>query len=420
VKIKIDTTLSATDDVLVEISSGQLNPQAAFMKGKLKITGNIMLTQKLLPLLKEAGVGANKTAVKKLQSDVLFSSIQEKIDSNPDKAKSVNGVFLYRILEGGNVIKEWTLDLKNGLIHEGKPEKIKIDTTLSAADDVLVEISSGKLNPQAAFMKGKLKITGNIMLTQKLLPLLKEAGVGANKTASKKLQSDVFFSSMQSKIDANPEKVKLVNGIFLYRILEGGNVIKEWTLDLKSGKIHEGKPEKLKIDTTLSAADDVLMEIASGKLNPQAAFMKGKLKITGNIMLTQKLLPLLKDAGVSENKTSKNKLQSDLIFKVIEDRIKANPKKFKSVNGIFLYRILENGKVVKEWVIDFKNAIVHSEKPDGINADTILTVSDEDLVQIAIGKMSPQAAFLKGQLKIAGKILLAQKLLPLMRNEAKL
>lgn len=66
-------------------------------------------------------------------------------------------------------------------------------------------------------------------------------------------------------------------------------------LDLKKGKIYEGNPEEgVKPDTTLSVADGDLVDIALGKLNPQVAFMKGKLKITGNIMLTQRLVPLLK------------------------------------------------------------------------------------------------------------------------------
>lgn len=66
------------------------------------------------------------------------------------------------------------LDLKKGTIYEGQPEdNIKPDTTLSVTDNDLVDIALGKLNPQVAFMKGKLKIAGNIMLTQKLVPLLK-------------------------------------------------------------------------------------------------------------------------------------------------------------------------------------------------------------------------------------------------------
>lgn len=120
-----------------------------------------------------ASVSGNKTAATKLQSDAIFENIQAKIDENPAKAKMVNGVFLYKILDGGKVAKEWTLDLKNGKIYNRKADGIKIDTTLSVADNDFIEIVTGKLNPQSAFMKGKLKITGNIMLTQKLIPLLK-------------------------------------------------------------------------------------------------------------------------------------------------------------------------------------------------------------------------------------------------------
>lgn len=63
---------------------------------------------------------------------------------------------------------------------------------------------------------------------------------------------------------------------------------------MKSGKLYEGASQDVKPDTTLTVADDDFIDIALGKINPQVAFMKGKLKITGNIMLTQKLVPLLK------------------------------------------------------------------------------------------------------------------------------
>lgn len=66
-------------------------------------------------------------------------------------------------------------------------------------------------------------------------------------------------------------------------------------LDLKKGEVYEGTPQEgVKPDTTLAVTDSDLVDIALGKINPQVAFMKGKLKITGNIMLTQKLVPLLK------------------------------------------------------------------------------------------------------------------------------
>lgn len=65
-------------------------------------------------------------------------------------------------------------------------------------------------------------------------------------------------------------------------------------VDLKSGQLYEGEPKGISADTTLTLSDEDFVNLALGKLNPQVAFMKGKLKITGNIMLTQKLVPLLK------------------------------------------------------------------------------------------------------------------------------
>jgi (3R)-3-hydroxyacyl-CoA dehydrogenase / 3a,7a,12a-trihydroxy-5b-cholest-24-enoyl-CoA hydratase / enoyl-CoA hydratase 2 len=108
-----------------------------------------------------------------LKSDAVFAGIRDRVADNPDKAKTVNGIFLYKITQNGKVAKEWTLDCKKGVVYDGPVKEGKADTTLTVADDDMVDIALGKLNPQTAFMKGKLKVTGNIMLTQKLVPLLK-------------------------------------------------------------------------------------------------------------------------------------------------------------------------------------------------------------------------------------------------------
>lgn len=118
--------------------------------------------------------------------------------------------------------------------------------------------------------------------------------VSLNRTSAAKLSSDAIFEGIQEKIDANPAKAKAVNAVFVYKVTENGKQVKEWTLDLKNGKVYQGAP-KTKADTTLTVSDGDFVDIALGKLNPQQAFMKGKLKITGNIMLTQKLVPLLKN-----------------------------------------------------------------------------------------------------------------------------
>ncbi|CAH0551643.1 unnamed protein product [Brassicogethes aeneus] len=115
---------------------------------------------------------ANKLSASNLKSDAVFEFIIDQVKADPNKAKSVGGVFLYNITKDGKQAKQWTMDLKNAKVYNGKPEG-KPNTTLTISDEDFMLLSEGKLNPQTAFMKGKLKVTGNVMLAQKLAPLLK-------------------------------------------------------------------------------------------------------------------------------------------------------------------------------------------------------------------------------------------------------
>ena len=108
-----------------------------------------------------------------LQSDAIFEYIQEQLTQDPGKGKAVNAIFLYNITKDGKTVKQWTMDLKSGKVYEGEPKGDKANTTLTVSDADFMDMATNKLQPQAAFMKGKLKITGNIMLAQKLGPLLK-------------------------------------------------------------------------------------------------------------------------------------------------------------------------------------------------------------------------------------------------------
>lgn len=43
-----------------------------------------------------------------LNSDVVFKTILERMNENIEKAKSVNGVFLYNITKDGQIAKKWS------------------------------------------------------------------------------------------------------------------------------------------------------------------------------------------------------------------------------------------------------------------------------------------------------------------------
>lgn len=57
----------------------------------------------------------------------------------------------------------------NSVTNDDKPA----DATVSISWDDFLALSEGKLDPMMAFMQGKLKIAGDMMIAQKLAPLLK-------------------------------------------------------------------------------------------------------------------------------------------------------------------------------------------------------------------------------------------------------
>uniref|UniRef100_A0A672KGM4 Hydroxysteroid (17-beta) dehydrogenase 4 n=1 Tax=Sinocyclocheilus grahami TaxID=75366 RepID=A0A672KGM4_SINGR len=109
------------------------------------------------------------------------------------------------------------------------------------------------------------------------------------------LQSDLVFAEIGRRIrDAGHELVKKVNAVLGWEISKDGRTVREWTVDLKTGRgsLHTGASEA---DVIFSVSDEDFMEVVTGKLNPQKAFFSGKLKVKGNIMLSQKLEAVLKD-----------------------------------------------------------------------------------------------------------------------------
>lgn len=65
--------------------------------------------------------------------------------------------------------ESFVVDLKNLKVYRGKAEG-KPDATFSFADADFISVSSGKMNPQMAFIRGKMKIKGSMSAAQKFSP----------------------------------------------------------------------------------------------------------------------------------------------------------------------------------------------------------------------------------------------------------
>lgn len=103
--------------------------------------------------------------------------------------------------------------------------------------------------------------------------------------------STTFLSLSPAERDA---QIKKTNGIFQLQVSNEDKETATWTIDLKNtGTVYKGSA-KPKADVTIILSDETLMDLASGKLNGQKAFMTGKLKTKGNMMLATKLDTVLK------------------------------------------------------------------------------------------------------------------------------
>ncbi|MBP8129749.1 MAG: SCP2 sterol-binding domain-containing protein [Candidatus Hydrogenedentes bacterium] len=94
-----------------------------------------------------------------------------------------------------------------------------------------------------------------------------------------------FFAEVPNKV--NKDKIAGMEKIFQFNITgEGGG---EWNVTIANGgaAVAQGKAEAPNITLTASAED--WMNIATGKLNGQTAFLTGKLKIQGDMTLAMKL-----------------------------------------------------------------------------------------------------------------------------------
>ncbi len=97
-------------------------------------------------------------------------TLPEKIAADPDAARAVNAVFLFKITgEGGGT---WTVDLKGDDVGVKDGEVGTPDCTLELSADDWKSISDNPQSAMALYFQGKLKLGGNAMLATKLQQIL--------------------------------------------------------------------------------------------------------------------------------------------------------------------------------------------------------------------------------------------------------
>ncbi len=105
-------------------------------------------------------------AVKFLSAE-WAQELEERLNANPTFTQAIGSqsVKIQQVITGGaDGTTEYWLRLENGRVHLGVGELEGPDATITQDYDSAVALARSELNPVTAFMTGRIKITGNMMV----------------------------------------------------------------------------------------------------------------------------------------------------------------------------------------------------------------------------------------------------------------
>lgn len=225
--------------------------------------------------------------------------------------KQVNGVFEFHIKKDASAnaeVKIWHAEVKNQGVIKAGPAPGNPEITLFLTDEDMVALAVGDLSGARAFITQRIGLKGPMMMAMKLDVIFRSLGMGPPKGAEDDLGYDGFESSYlilqiseYLKVLTEAERkaeVAKVKGVFLFNVkANSGKDTAVWMMDMKNGigQMKKGKIDGLKPDITLEMKDKDFVELFMGKVNGQKAFMTGRIKVKGAIMLALKLDTMMKD-----------------------------------------------------------------------------------------------------------------------------
>ncbi|CAK5082168.1 unnamed protein product [Meloidogyne enterolobii] len=118
-----------------------------------------------------------------------------------------------------------------------------------------------------------------------------------NGEMSSEFKSDAIFEEIKERAEQEIDLVKQVGSCFKFVISSPNSSKKrEWIVDLKCSPPYVGlsdNKENTKPEVTLTLDDQILMNIAKGKIKADQAFLQRKLKISGDFKKAMKLKDIL-------------------------------------------------------------------------------------------------------------------------------
>ncbi len=364
----------------------------------------------------------------------IFNAIGIFLKSSPGTGAKIGQVFQFRLSSPESV---WTIDLKEGDGSVAQGETTKADCTLEMSDADFMDMCTGKADAQKLYFGGKLKIGGNVMASQKLTFLSKvtpemvaqamsQRGGGAPASspsqASSAPESADIFAAVAHHVSTHPELASKVGNVFLFKLTDPESA---WTIDLKAppGSVSAG--EAAKPDCTLEISEQDFVAMASGKADAQKLYFGGKLKISGNVMASQKLTFLAEvdreaaKAAVEKARAERasggaapapQKAAREAVAPALFGKLAQAADVLSALGTAKIQFRVTNPDAA--WIVDPREGTVGLGA--AADAATTVTIADEDLAALLAGERA-QALHQKGKLRVDGDVSGARNLDALSR-----
>lgn len=101
---------------------------------------------------------STEVAHSELKCAKVFSDLKQKIAANPGFVQKIGAIYQFDVKTPGGGVLSWTVDLKNGSGDVKEGASGSADCILTATDEDLAQLMTGKLDATTAFVSGKLKV----------------------------------------------------------------------------------------------------------------------------------------------------------------------------------------------------------------------------------------------------------------------
>ncbi len=379
-----------------------------------------------------------KKADDQITLEDIFSAISEYIATKPGMAAEVKTGFQFRF---HNPDSQWFIDLKNGEGSAGAGEMVRPDVTIELDAEQVPTLFGGNMDEvQKLYFSGKMKISGNVMASNKLSilsgmdpALVEEARrkrLGSVKPSApqpEKAQDDEItlgdiFSGINSYIATKPDLVEKVSTCFQFRFTDPDTL---WFIDLKHAPGRSGSGETAKPDVTIELPTRHVETLFGGDLAAvQKLFFSGEMKVSGNVMASNKLSVLsgMERKWVEEARNkrlqggssqtsqasavAKPQPHAPEIFSALQTHLERNPDLFAGAEQVQFNIEHPNDSWVAQrqpqgWIVEQGVASAPA---------AVFTLSDQSLEALAKGERSAKDLFQHGLLKVEGDMGLAHQL----------